>query len=192
MTFNASVPLNGDSPGVYPAQNQVNMQRLQAIVGANHQFNLSAAANDGYHNLINMTLQAPSGPLADTGRTYVKISGGLVQLFYMDDAGTEYQVTPDYVNSTMKISGSISLASHASHTILAVAYNFTGLGTTFIDATTTQSTANFYRSGSTTSLDTLNTSGQFPEFIFSGTDLTVRNNDSVTRTIVWSLMINRL
>lgn len=192
MTFNASVPLNGDSPGVYPAQNQVNMQRLQAIVGANHQFNLSAAANDGYHNLINMTLQAPSGPLADTGRTYVKSFAGLVQLCYMDDAGTEYQVTPDYVNSTMKISGSISLASHVSHTILSVAYNFTGLGTTFIDATTTQSTSNFYRSGSTTSLDTLNTSGQFPEFIFSGTDLTVRNNDSVTRTIVWSLMINRL
>lgn len=94
MTFNAAVPLNSDSPGIFPAQNQMNMARLQTILGADHQFNLSAAANDGYHNLVHLTIQAPSGALASTGRTYVKSVAGRVHSFYMDDTGAEYQITP--------------------------------------------------------------------------------------------------
>lgn len=94
MTFNASVPLNSDSPSIFPSQNQTNMGRLQTLLGADHQFNLSAAADDGYHNLIHMTQQAPSGVLAATGRGYAKSSGGRIHQFYMDDQGTEYQITP--------------------------------------------------------------------------------------------------
>jgi len=94
MTFNAAVPLPSDSPGIFPAQNQTNMARLQTIIGADHQFNLTAAANDGYHNLVHLTIQAPTGALASTGRLYSKISAGVVQLFYMDDTGMEYQMTP--------------------------------------------------------------------------------------------------
>ncbi len=97
MTFSAAVPLNSDSPATFPAQNQTNMARLQTIVGADHQFNLSAAADDGYHNVIHLTQQAPSGALAATGRLFVKTSGSFVQLFYMDDAGREYQVTPGII-----------------------------------------------------------------------------------------------
>ena len=94
MTFDASIPLASDSPGIFPAQSQQNFQRLLALLGADHQFNLSAAATDGYHNLIHMTQQAPTGALSGIGRLYVKVVSGIVQLFYMDDAGTEYQVTP--------------------------------------------------------------------------------------------------
>lgn len=94
MTFNPSVPLNSDSPSIFPAQNQTNMGRLQTLLGADHQFNLSAAADDGYHNLIHMTQQAPAGVLAATGRLYVKSVGGRIQLFYMDDTGAEYQISP--------------------------------------------------------------------------------------------------
>lgn len=94
MTFNAAVPLNSDSPSIFPAQNQTNMARLQTLLGADHQFNLSAAADDGYHNVIHLTQQAPSGALAATGRLYAKTSGGRVQMFYMDDTGADYQVTP--------------------------------------------------------------------------------------------------
>lgn len=94
MNFSASVPLNSDSPGIFPAQNQTNMARLQTIISADHQFNLAATANDGYHNLIHMTLQAPSGALASTGRSYVKNSAGRVHEFYMDNTGAEYQITP--------------------------------------------------------------------------------------------------
>lgn len=94
MTFNALVPLNSDSPSIFPTQNQSNMSRLQTLLGADHQFNLTAAADDGYHNVVHMTQQAPSGALAATGRVYVKTAGGTVNLFYMDDTGREYQITP--------------------------------------------------------------------------------------------------
>lgn len=103
MSFNASVPLNSDSPSIFPAQNQTNMARLQTLLGADHQFNLAAAANDGYHNLIHMTQQAPAGALAATGRGYAKSSAGRIHQFYMDDTGAEYQITP-----TMPIRASIN------------------------------------------------------------------------------------
>ncbi len=94
MTFNAAVPLATDSPSIFPAQNQTNMARLQTLLGADHQFNLSAAANDGYHNIIHMTQQSPSGALAATGRLYAKTIAGRIHLFYMDDTGQEYQISP--------------------------------------------------------------------------------------------------
>jgi hypothetical protein len=195
MTFDASVPLNSDSPAIFPAQNQTNMSRLQTIVGADHQFNLSAAANDGYHNLIHLTQQAPAGALAATGRLYVKTYGGSVHLFYMSDLGNEYQITPDYVNSTMKISSSASIAGGATQTIFSVAYDFTGIGVALIDGTSVQRTYNFSRSGAATDIHELdsNVGGvSRPTIQFSGTDLTVKNNDAGAQTVVWSLMINRL
>lgn len=193
--FNAAVPLNSDSPSIFPTQNQTNMGRLQTIISADHQFNLSATADDGYHNLIHLTQQAPSGALPATGRLYVKSSGGLIQLFYMDDAGTEYQVTPDYVNSTIKISGSISLAAGASTNVLAVAYDFQGFGSAMINASDVQRTYNFQRLGSSTNIVEINnTSGSIsrPTLQFSGTNLQITNQDGSSRTVVWSLLVNRL
>mgnify|MGYP001235011337 CR=1 FL=1 len=107
MTFNAAVPLNSDSPSIFPSQNQTNMARLQTLLGADHQFNLSAAADDGYHNLIHMSQQAPSGALAATGRYYAKSSAGRIHAFYMDDTGAEYQVSP-----TMPIRAAVNFAGN--------------------------------------------------------------------------------
>lgn len=92
--YDPSIPLNSDSPSVFPAQSQANFSRLQTLLGADHQFNLSATADDGYHNLVHMTQQAPAGALAGAGRLYVKTSAGQINLFYMDDAGVEYQISP--------------------------------------------------------------------------------------------------
>jgi len=119
MTFNAAVPLNSDSPSIFPAQNQTNMARLQTLLGADHQFNLSAAADDGYHNIIHMTQQAPSGALAATGRGYVKSVNGRIHDFYMDDAGREFQITPtipiyaavNFVGSSTAIRFGFNIAS---------------------------------------------------------------------------------
>ncbi len=94
MTYNPAVPLNSDSPSLLPGQCQANFTRLQTIVGADHQFNTTAAANDGYHNLIHLTQQAPTGALAGVGRLYGKLVSGIVQLAYMTSAGVEYVVTP--------------------------------------------------------------------------------------------------
>lgn len=94
MTYNALIPLNSDSPALFPAQSQANFTRLQTMIGADHQFNLTAAADDGYHNIIHLTQQAPSGALAAIGRLYAKSSAGRIHGFYMDDTGDEYQITP--------------------------------------------------------------------------------------------------
>lgn len=133
MTFNPAVPLNSASPGLFPAQNQTNMTRLQTLISADHQFNLSAAGNDGYHNLIHMTIQAPSGALANTGRSYVKISEGRIHKFYMDETGVEYQETP-----TLPIRASVSFngtggagvqALYSQYNVASVVKTATGLYT---------------------------------------------------------------
>ena len=193
MTFNAAVPLNSDSPAIFPSQNQVNMARLQTLLGANHQFNLTAAADDGYHNLIVMTEQAPTGALPGYGRLYVKTNGGVVQLFYMDSTGREIQITPDDLLNPIKVNGSQSIGSGASVTIFAPAYDYTGFGTVFITATNRQTTYDFMRSSGSTNIHVLNANGSLPPTLsYSGTNLRVTNNSGGTQTIVWSLMVNRL
>jgi hypothetical protein len=138
MSFNASVPLNSDSPSIFPGQNQTNMGRLQTLLGADHQFNAAAAGNDGYHNLIHLTQQAPSGALAATGRLYSRSSGGLIQLFYMDDTGIEYQITPGLpatanvnfdgtgaINANQTIRSQVNVASVLKTATGAYTVNFT-------------------------------------------------------------------
>lgn len=99
MTFNPSIPLTGDSPGIFPAQSQANFTRLQTIIEQDHQFNNTAETNDGWHNIVHLTAQAPvaAGPPA-AGRLYAQASGlGRLHAFYMDDTpGTslQYQITP--------------------------------------------------------------------------------------------------
>lgn len=193
MTFNAAVPLNSDSPAIFPSQNQVNMARLQTLLGANHQFNLTAAADDGYHNLIVMTEQAPTGALPGYGRLYVRTNAGVVQLFYMDSTGREIQITPDDLLNPIKVNGSASLGSGASTTIFNVAYDYTGFGTVFRAGTNNQNTYNFMRSGGSTDTHSIDSNGSnVPTISFSGTTLRVTNNSGGTQTIDWSLMINRL
>ncbi len=97
MTFDPAVPLATQSPALFPAQNQANMSVLNANIGRDHQFNNTPNAipptdDTGYHNLIHMTIQAPSGVLASTGRLYAKTASARVFPFYMDDTGQEYQL----------------------------------------------------------------------------------------------------
>lgn len=140
MTFNAAVPLNSDSPAIFPAQNQTNMARLQTLLGADHQFNLTAAADDGYHNLIHMTQQAPAGVLAATGRLYVKTSGGRVQLFYMDDQGTGYQITPTLaIRAAVNFTGNGGIGAQ----VLRSSYNVTSVMKTASGAYTINFTTAF-------------------------------------------------
>lgn len=195
MTFNPSVPLNGDSPAIFPAQNQVNMARLQTLLGADHQFNLSAAADDGYHNLVHLTAQAPTGALAGIGRVYVKSTGGVIQLFYMDDTGVERQITPFDVLVPVRVTGSQVIAGNTSVTILSVAYGFAGIGIAYINGTNIQRTYNFMRSGAAVDIHELDSNDggiSRPTIQFSGTDLTVRNQSSGAQTVVWSLIFNRI
>lgn len=96
MGYNPGIPDASDSPANFPAQAQVNWSRLQTIVEADHQFNINPASTDGYHNLVHMLqpVPDPSGANAGVGRLFVKLVNGVVHLFYMDDAGVEYQISP--------------------------------------------------------------------------------------------------
>lgn len=195
MTFNSAIPLNSDSPGIFPAQSQTNFARLQTIVSADHQFNLTAAANDGWHTLIHLIPQAPSGVLANTGRAYSKSVGGLIQFFYMDDAGTEYQLTPQSVTEVSKIVGTSLLASNGTISILNAAFDYTGFGVVYINGTNVQRTYNFMKSGAAVDLHELddNTGGvSRPTLFYTGTNLFAKNNDAGAQNVVWSLMVNRV
>lgn len=127
MTFNPSVPLNSDSPSIFPTQNQTNMGRLQTIIGADHQFNLSASADDGYHNLVHLTQQAPSGVLAAVGRVYAKSSAGRIHEFYMDDTGAEYQITPAMpIRAAVNFNGLGAATIRSQYNVASVDYVSTG------------------------------------------------------------------
>ena len=145
MTFNPTVPLNSDSPSIFPAQGQANFTRLQTIIGVDHQFNLSPAANDGWHNLIHMTQQAPSGALAATGRAYVKSSAGQVNDFYMDDAGTQYQITPTIpIRASVNFDGTGAVGAQSIRSQFNVASVMkTATGTYTINFTTAMPDANY-------------------------------------------------
>jgi len=194
MSFNASVPLNSDSPSIFPAQNQTNMGRLQTIIGADHQFNLSAAADDGYHNLVHLTQQAPAGALAAVGRLYVKSAGGAINLFYMDDAGLEYQITPVSIAPT-KVTGSVALAGSAtSGTVYTIPNN--SQGTIFVNYTVPA--GNFYRyylfykSGNAfvdTYLLAASPNTSRPDISISGSNIRVVNGNSSARTVSYYIMV---
>ncbi len=145
MTFSPSVPLNSDSPGIFPAQNQANMNRLQTLLGADHQFNLTAAANDGWHNLVHLTQQAPAGALAATGRLYVKSSASRIHAFYMDDTGAEYQVTPTMpIRAAVNFDGTGAVGAQVMRSQFNVASVMkTGTGLYTVNFTTAMPDANY-------------------------------------------------
>jgi hypothetical protein len=194
MSFNAAVPLNSDSPSIFPAQNQTNMARLQSLLGADHQFNLSAAANDGYHNLVHLTEQAPSGTLAATGRLYVKSSGGAINLYYMDDGGLEYRITPTSLAPT-RVTGSVSLtAGSYSGSVYTMPDNT--FGTIFVNYISPVSNQYryylFFKSGSTfTSRNIISNSNlpNEPVIAISGSDILVGNGDIITKTVAYYIMV---
>jgi hypothetical protein len=198
MTFNASVPLSSDSPSIFPPQNQGNMARLQTLFSGDHQFNLTAAANDGYHNLIHMTLQAPTGVLASTGRLYVKTATSVVQLYYMDSAGIEYQITPIAAAPT-KITGSVALAGSAtSGTVYTIPDN--SQGTIFVNYITPNAGDFyryylFYKSGTTFTERVLlaassNTSR--PDISISSSNIRIVNGNSSARTVGYYIMVESI
>lgn len=198
MSFNPAVPLSTDSPGVFPAQNQTNMTRLQTLVGADHQFNLSAAANDGWHNLIHLIPQTPSGALAGTGRFYSKDVSGSIQAFYMDQAGTEYQLTPTTSLGPTKITGHAVLNPATSQLVFngAGSDNYAGFGVVYRVSTTTSRTVSFFRSFAISNVDQLATHGgsAAPTIAIVGGSLFVVASPSAgaAHDYYWSIILNTI
>lgn len=99
MTWDPSIPDTNTSPGLLPTTAAANWGRLQDIVGANHQFNTTAASTDGYHEIVEWNNQAGSvgnnTPLATpgVGQLYTKTASGSEHLCYQK--GTD-NVTGSY------------------------------------------------------------------------------------------------
>lgn len=146
MTFSASVPLSSDSPALLPSQNQDNMLVLKTIISSDHQFNNTPTGGDnsGYHNIIHMIPQSTPAAVPGNGQLYGRLASGQVQLFYMDSAGVEYQVTPK------------------SATNIVAAVNFNGIsgasirGTTLNVSSVNRITTGIYRVNFTNPLSNTN------------------------------------
>ena len=54
MTFDANVPNGGQSPGLFPAQNNTNFTRLKTIINADHVFNDTGQDTDGIHRQMTL------------------------------------------------------------------------------------------------------------------------------------------
>ena len=96
MTFNIVVPNAGQSPGVFPAQNNTNFSRLKTIINADHNFTDSIAASEGAHKkatFINLSPQPIGFPAGTNGILYsFPDSDGASQLRWYNGA-SDQQVT---------------------------------------------------------------------------------------------------
>lgn len=197
MTYVANTPLASDSPGIFPSQAQTNFARLKTIIGADHQFNDSALANDGYHNLIHMTEQAPTGALPATGRLYAKSASSVTQLFYMDSAGVEHQITPESAVSSTLVIGQGFVGIGASVIMFAnPTYNYAGNAAVFIQGTAEAYSANLAKSGTTGQTygftNTLVTTGFGMLIFYDGSgNLTVTNSTGAIQLVSFVVTVNK-
>lgn len=89
MTWNTSTnPASSSKIRNFPGDVKANMwDRLQAIISADHQFNLSAASNDGYHKVARWVNQAGAygdntpAAIATTGQLYTKTINSQQHIF---------------------------------------------------------------------------------------------------------------
>lgn len=58
MTYDQGVPNAAQAPSLFPAQANANFTRMKTLIGADHKFNDTVAADDGYHVVTHWVDQA--------------------------------------------------------------------------------------------------------------------------------------
>lgn len=77
MTFDPSIPDAATSPGLLPITAATNWGRLEALLGADHQFNDTAAGTDGFHKISHwMNEGAAVAASAGVGQLYTRTATG--------------------------------------------------------------------------------------------------------------------
>lgn len=115
MTFDPNAPNPGQSPGLFPTQNNTNYARLKTIINADHVFNDTAQATDGVHRQVTMISRADpvSLPAGTNSILYSWIDGdGQTQLKFYNGT-VDYDITP-IAPSPLKITGTMALAGSAT------------------------------------------------------------------------------
>lgn len=197
MTFDPSVPNAAQSPGLFPPQNNTNFARIKTIINADHVFNDTAQSTDGVHRQVTMIVRAqPVGlPGGTNSILYSWIDGdGQTQLRFYNGL-TDIQLTPPEQLYPIRVVGSASLTANNTTTAYAdPGFRWAGTAWAMIQNTDIFRFYNVLRSGVNDihELDSNSGGTSRPTMQFSGNNLTIKNNESSTQIVVWSLIINRI
>lgn len=193
MTFNVNVPNQSQSPGLFPAQNNTNFNRIKLNIDSNHFFLDTAGATQGYHkkvSLINLSA-TPVGLDSASAILYSLTDGSASQLHYYN-GGADYQLTPPDQVSPIRFVTAIPLAANQTLDAYA-AQPFLWAGTAWGITQNTNHYVlyNIIRSG-TNEIHATDTFNQDVSLFFVGDVLRVQNLKNFPLTAVVSLIINRL
>jgi hypothetical protein len=199
MTYDTNTPNAAQSPGLFPSGNNVNFARLKTIINADHVFNDTAQSTDGVHRQSTMIARAMPGSLPGGTNSilYTWLDGfGQAQLRFYN--GTkDFQLTPPDILYPIRIVGTQSVTGNTTITIYPdPGFRWAGTAWAMVQ---NNNRYNFYsalRSGSN-DLEVLSTNSgsgfpNRPTLSFNSNDLQIKNNDSATANLVWSLIINRI
>lgn len=121
MTFSTVVPNAGQSPGLFPSQNNTNFARLKTIINADHVFNDTAQADDGIHRQVTQVNRTDpvTVPAGANSILYGKTASDSVNEQWFYDG-----VTPRQLN-WRELSGTVAVSSTFA-TIAAIPTNCYG------------------------------------------------------------------
>ncbi len=195
MTFDPNIPNAGQSPGLFPPQNNTNFARLKTIINADHVFNDTAQSTDGFHRQCTLIARAQPGglPAGSNSILYTWLDGsGQSQLRFYNGAA-DFQLTPLVNTGVTKVAGSVALAGNAtSGTVWTIPTNtFAWVFVNYIAPA-----GNFFRlyyiynSGGLVLGDVLRDSDNSskPAINFSGANMRVVNGNSSARTVGYYVM----
>lgn len=108
MSFDITVPNAGQSPGLFPSQNNTNFSRLKDLISGDHVFNDSVQADDGVHNQVTLVARAtPTAlPSGTNGILYGKLLGSKAYPFYYDGSN-DFMMVPALAKAVFNGAGTI-------------------------------------------------------------------------------------
>lgn len=199
-----TVPNAGQSPGLFPAQNNTNFGRIKTLVGIDHVWSDSSSTTQGYHNKVSLlNLVDPTTLNSANGIAYTKndATSGANQLYFYNGA-TVQQLSGYQFILPIKISGSQSVAAGGTINIVNVPYSWAGTAFAIMNKDGTPYTFyNAIKFGVTATTVDLNIIDVHtdsvngltpPSLLFNTGILQIKNNATSTQTLVWSVILNRL
>jgi hypothetical protein len=196
MTFDPNIPNAGQSPGLFPPQNNTNFARIKTIINSDHVFNDTAQSTDGFHKQATMIARASpvALPTGSNAILYSWLDGsGQTQLRFYNGAN-DFQITPIVNTGPVKVTGIVNVTGDGlSGAVYTIPTN-TFL-TIFVNYTTPNSGNKYryymiYNSGGFNLGDLLKESPNTkrPAVEISGGQIFIRNGESSARNIAYYII----
>ncbi len=201
MSYNTGIPNANQSPGLFPAQANTNFLRIQQIVERDHFFLLASDPLEGAHkqvSFLNMTNPTdPSVLTSVNGILYAKQVDGKSQLFWFNGSDY-YEITPPLVppptSGVQKVTGTITVPSGGSLPVYTSSgkVQMTAFGNR-TDNILKRSYYLLYNSPTSFTSDKLFSADiNYPDFLWSGFDLVIKNTSPLAQTFDYFLTIVQL